>query len=512
MSSLLSSKEIRKGLFFSFLFALPLLPLFFTILRLDYTAYNNSSDTFLYLDIAKNILAGRGPVVSFNVYQYWTGIFYPATAFVHTGFSYILAFLYALSPSITSLILFNIPIVFINLWLIFLIAKKLYKDEMLGVWAALIIASSVSTEITTLRLLTEQVSLLLTLFAVYIFVADEVLSRRKTVIIGLLLAIGIFIRSSSVIYPFAFFLAALWPPAQCQGNRNSKAMPKYKFLQALPYVLLPLCALALYEAGVYLKFHSIYPQYPAAFKNYYLATFGGNGSFTLVNLAEMSKVLFCILRVLIVFALLRAYKVLKAKVVSGGREALLLWLAVLQIAATILFYPYMRIGEFQWTRFLLLPAVCLLLLSMAELKSFCLRFFPRTKKLLFHTILAIVFLSNLYQSALVLEVYWQEARAGIKVGELTALARWVKENTSDQDLIAVSEYIIGGVYLDRPTVILPSYNALNNNKLGVFVNIYKPQVIIFEDTLPIISDLERLGYAEARSDLGKMFEILTLTK
>jgi len=521
---LLSSKEIRRGLFFSFLFTLPLLPLIWTVLSLDYTAYNNSSDTFLYLDIAKNILAGRGPVVSFNVYQYWTGIFYPATVFIHTGFSYILAFLYALSPSISSLILFNFVIVFLNLWLIFLIAIRLYKDRALGVWAALIIASSVSVEITCLRLLTEQASLLATLFAAYIFISDDVTVRRKTITVGLLLSIGIFIRSSSVIYPLAFFAAAL-----CQDARSQDARAKAKPLRvrALPYILWPLCAVALYETVVYFKFHSFFPQYPAAFKNYYLATFSGGGFFVLTNLAEMSKVLFCILRVLIIFAVLRGYKVLK---MSDRKERILLWLAVLQIAATILFYPYMRIGEFQWTRFLLLPVACLLLLAMDELKSFCLRFFSKTalQKLLFHSILAIVFLSNLYQSARVLEVYWKEAKTGIKVRELNAVARWVKENTKEQDLVAVSEYIIGGVYLDRPTVVLPSYKALNDNKLDVFIKIYKPQTIIFENTLPITSELERLGYKKAtsevpgaevrprprmaRSDLDKIFEILTLTK
>jgi hypothetical protein len=530
--------------FLNFIFVLPLLPLIWTVISLDYTAYNNSSDTFLYLDIAKNILAGRGPVVSFNVYQYWTGIFYPATVFIHTGFSYILAFLYALSPSITSLILFNFVIVFFNLWLIFLIAKRLYKDEALGVWAALIIASSVSVEITCLRLLTEQVSLMATLFAAHIFIADGVSARRKAITVGILLSIGIFLRSSSVIYPLAFFAAALCLDARGrdsrgQGVRGLDARLKIKLSAALPYLLWPLCAGALYEAAVYWKFHSFFPQYPAAFKNYYLANFSSGGSFTMINLAEMSKVLFCILRVLIIFAIFRMYKILKANVVSEvsvaneKKQAIFLWLAVLQMAATVLFYPYMRIGEFQWTRFLLFPVVCLLLLAVDELKSFCFRFFPRTRILLFHSILAIVFLSNLYQSARVLEAYWQEAKTGIKVRELTALARWVRENTNDHDLVAVSEYIIGGVYLDRPTVVLPGYNTLTDNKLSVFIKIYKPQTVIFENTLFITLELERLGYKEApsgapgveapgvevqprprivRSDLRKTFEILTLTK
>lgn len=443
-------------------------------------------------------MAGRGLVTSFNVYQYWPGIFYPVLPFIHSGLSLVLAAIYFIFPTVKALIMSNFLVAFLNSYLIFLIAKKLYQDRVIAYWAAFLIAATVSMEITVLRVLTEQFSLLVLLTAVWLFVSDEHLSRKKLNLIGLLLGAGVFIRSASIIYPLAFALALLL------GKREGSGRAKEVFT----IFAWPLAIIAGYELFIYLRFNTFFPQYPEAFKNYYLAvTTGGqffskapvvqpdaavlNMNYFFMNISEMSRVVFCILRALVLFSFFRFFNILKER---NKGELLLFWLFVLQASSTLIFYTYMRIGEFQWTRFLLLPVIALVVFGIKALKDFSQKFFPRAKFFFFHSFLAIVFLSNFYQSYKVVEFYWQEEEKGQKAGELISALDWVKKNTGELDLIAASEYVIGGVYLERPTVALPLYNTLNRKNLADFIGIYKPKAVICEKTLLIGSELEALGY------------------
>lgn len=459
-------------------------------------------------------------MTSFNVYQYWPGIFYPVLPFIHAGLSLVLAAIYLFFPSVKALIMSNFLVAFLNSYLIFLIAKKLYQNRAIAYWAAFLIAATVSMEITVLRILTEQLSLLVILTAIWVFIGDEGLSRKKLNLTGFLLAIGVFIRSASIIYPLAFVLALLL------GKGGSKNKAKEAFL----ILAWPLAIIAGYEFFIYLRFNTFFPQYPQAFKNYYLAvTTGGqffpqtpvvrpvvadlNINYSSVNITEMGRVVFCILRALIIFSFFRFFNILKEK---NRGELLLFWLLVLQVSSTIFFYPYMRIGEFQWTRFLLLPVIALVVFGIKALKDFSQKFFPRAKFFFFHSFLSVIFLSNFYQSYKVVEFYWQEEKKGEKATELTSALGWVKKNTKESDLIAVSEYIIGGVYLERPLVALPLYNALNQKNLEDFMNIYKPRAVICEKTLQIGPELEALGYRRAQNrpkeSLLEIFRALNETK
>ncbi len=491
------------------IFTLPFLPYFLTILFLDYTAYNNSSDTFLYIDIAHNLLKGRGFVTSFNAYQYWAGIYHPALTFVHSGFSLFLAPIYAIFSSVKSLVFSNLFLGLINVLMLYKIALSLYKDKAIAFWASFIFASSVCMEVTILRVLSEQLSLLVTLWAVYFFISERNINRRVILAAGLLLGIGIFIRSSSIIYPVAFILASA-------SDLRFRSLKKGLYI-----AFIPLLMIVFYEAAVYIKYGYFFPEYPQAFKNYFLANFSCGGGFFaampavrpfcssvspgygLKNLADMGLVLFCILRVLIVFVLARIWKLFKSK---DSAELLLFWLGFIQMVSLVLFYPYMRIGEFSWARFLLLPSAFLLVLGIKEFKEFSRVFFPHVKKVLFNCVLSVVFLSNFYQSYKTLEVYWQQDSRVVKVEQLRAIETFLAKNSRDTDLVAVSEYILGGLYLDRPTIALPSHNLLYDNTLDSFLNVYKPAKAVFEKEMGLDAVFLKNGYR--RSDLlpkGSLF-------
>ena len=506
--------ESSKELFFlGLLLLIPFFPYFWTIVRLPYTAYNNSSDTFLYLDIAKNILSGKGGVTSFNVYQYWPGIFYPALPFVQVGLPLVLAALLLVFSTIKALILSQLLLAYLNCFLIFLLVKKIYNERALGYWVALLVASSVSLEITVLRLLTEQLSLFLTLVVLLIFVSKNGDSRRNLGIAAGLLAAGVLVRSASFFYFLAFCLVL--------GLSKETFVSRIK--KIVWFLFCFLTPLILFEFIIYLRYSAFCPQYPQAFKNYYLSTFASGGAFfpglpafrphptkisfitSWDNIKDMAFVLSCILRVLFLFSLFRLFRIFKKR---NREEILLAGLALLQISAVILFYPYMKIGEFQWTRFLLLPVICLAALGTKELKELAWKFLKKTKKIFFHSILAIVFLSNVYQSTKVVEFYWGKDSRYTKAQALSQVAAWVQQNTDKEDLIAVSEYIIGGVYLERPTIILPTYNTLNRKNLRYFLDLYKPKAVIFENTLPIASSLVACGYERATREGERfLFEI-----
>jgi hypothetical protein len=108
----------------------------------------------------------------------------------------------------------------------------------------------------------------------------------------------------------------------------------------------------------------------------------------------------------------------------------------------------------------------------------------------------------------VLKVYWQEERSG-KVKDLNNIAAWVRKNTNGSDLIAASEFIYGGVYLDRPVVALPFYKTLNQENLASFINTYKPRAVILEKNDIYRNALVLLGYRQDdKSFPGSHFMIL----
>ncbi len=497
---------LKEALGLFLILLIPFLPYLATVCKLSYLAYNNSSDTFLYLNIARNFLCGRGLVSSFNVYQYWTGLYYPALPFVHVVYSLFLSVLYFFFPSIQKLIFFNFILAFLNSYLIYRILKKIYHDRAIATWVACLVAAMVSTEITLLRLFTEQLSLLVTLSAVLFFVSKRELSRRDLAFIGLLCGIGFLVRSSAIIYPLCFFFALMLAKKDGLIRRTQ------------PFLLLfwPLFIAGVYGGFIFVRYGVFFPEYPGAFKNYYLATFttGGaffsqtpalrffsgnfSGSYFGINFLNMSKVLFCEAHILILFGLIRMVRLFRQR---QKDELLLCGLVLLPIAGTILIYPYMRVAEFQWTRFLLLPVIFLSALGVKAWRDFTQKFFPRTKKFLFHAVLVIVFASNFYQSCRVLEVYWRKNGQDAKVAAMRALSQWTAQNTKNEDLIAVSLYLIGRVDFDRPTVILPLYKMLTRNNLEKFLALYRPRALIFEKTLPeaLREDLKKNGYDQSPS-------------
>jgi len=355
-------------------------------------------------------------------------------------------------------------------------------------------------EITLLRLLTEQLSLVLMLIALYLFVSKDELKRRDFLTIGIVLTLCFFVRASSIIYPAAFFLAYIF----------SKS--KFRLASFLMF-LLPLAVAGLFALFVFSRYGVLFPQYPKAFDHYYAATFITGGSFFEnvpvirpafnvfqsmigINFNDMQRVLFCILRVLGFFMLLRLPAVFKYR---KKDELVLFILPALIIISTLLLYKNFIVAEFQWTRFLLLPVICFLALGAFGLREISKAFLPKTHKMLFHIIMLVVFASNFYQSWKVLEVYWKKDEAKERVFMLQAVKDWADKNVGKDDQVAVSLFLLGRVYLERPTVILPLYKALNFNNLDKFLSIYKPKALIFENTLSaqFEDNLLKLGYKRA---------------
>ncbi|MFH0877095.1 MAG: glycosyltransferase family 39 protein [Candidatus Omnitrophota bacterium] len=491
-----------ETLLLGFFLVLTFFPLWVTAARLSYIAYNNASDTFLYLDIARNIATGKGFVVSFNGYQYWPGAYHSALAYVHVGLPLFLSVFYPFFKAIEGFILVNAVLAVINCFLIFRLVKRITENKIWAVWVAVLAASTVCMQNTVLRILTEQLSFLVTLAALCVFAAPDRLSRHRILLVGFLLAAGMLIRSSSILLLLAFALAL-----------GLERRPGRERLRDIFFLCLcPLILFVAYQVLVYARTNAFFPEYPRAFKNFYVATWltGGNffpelpvvrpvGSYAAlaklgVNAWEALRVFFCTLRVLFFLALWQFIRIFRQR---DRREMVLLMVAVLPFAAILVFYPYVRLHEFELVRFLLPSVVALLIIGIRGLSDFGQRFLPRTKALFFHAVLFVIFASNYYQSYKVLEIYWhKETRQ--TVGQLEAVPVWLKQNTSSEDLIAAQEVLYGLVYLDRPVVAVPFRNTLSQNNLEAFIRIYKPAVIIYEKVFGMERVLGPLGYAKVQ--------------
>ncbi len=486
-----SKKDLPFYLVLFLFLAAVLLPSFLTAVFLDPAVYNNSSDTFLYLDIARHLQAKEGFLCTFNVYQFWKGIGTPALPFVHAGLSVLLAGALSLGFSLKGLVLGGFVPAVVNGLLVAAIAMRIYRDRGVAFWASVIVVGSICTQIALLRILTEPWSLLVTLLAILIFASREKWDRLSLTGLAGLLFLGFLVRSAAVFYPYVFALVMVTArPGETRSWRHAA------FFAGVYTVLL-----LLWEGFIWWRCGSFFPQYPLAFKNYFLATRLTGGifldrtpallplsqdgcfaSFAGANTRQMFYVLFCVLRALVVPALWAAFVILR----RGSRaEKLLLFLAIAQMAASVGFYPYMMIGEFSWTRFLLLPAACLLILGGMGLRDFCVKFLPRTGKAFFHIVFAVILLANMYQAVRVLDVYWQENRAHAKETSLKAAEEWVLSHTKKDDLIATTEYVVGNIGLERPVVVLPSHKTLSLNNLKDFLRIFSPQILLFESTLPL---------------------------
>ena len=491
-------KEGRDILLLVFLLAVPLAPLLFTVLRLDFIAYNNSSDTFLYLDIARNLIQGRGLVVSFNNYLFWTGTYYPALPFVHCAWPLLLSILWPVLSTLKSLVLCNFVLAIFNAGLVYRLAFRLMKDKPLAYVSALIFVASVSFQMTLLRLLTEQLSLLVTLLALWIWTTGP-LNLRRASAAGLCLAAGFLICSSGFFYPLGF-AAGLFFSAE---DKTDKLRLAAVFLAA------SLGFMALWETVIHSAYGVFYPQYPAAFQNFYLSAFYHGGrlslsipalrpqavsapvSFLGTNVLGVLRALFAMLQLLLIFSLAGTVRILRKERSKLGLTLVLL--AFVQIFSMVCFYPYIKLNDAELVRFLMLPVLAFLIIGLKEFKAFCFWFFRGRGKIFFVAIILIVFWANMRQSLEVLDYYWAESRTE-KARVFKGIAAWVQENTKSGELIAAEEFVFGSVYLERPVVSFLQLKLLDENNLQKFKSIYHPRIIIVEKSAWKDRLLRQAGY------------------
>lgn len=492
-------KTGREYFLLVFLLVLPLVPSLFAVFKLPFIAYNNSSDTFLYLDIAKNLSQGRGFVVSFDNYLFWPGPFYPALPFVHCLWPLALSLLLPLFSSMSSLVLLNFILAVVNGIFVFKIMRDMTRDRVLGYCAAVILMASVCVEITIMRLLTEQLSLLVTLAALRIFTAGPKPTPGRSALTGLCLGLGFLIRSSSFFYPLAFALGLFF-------SRENK---KDKFLFAVILLAVSLGFMGLWEIVIRIAYGVFYPQYPIAFQHFYLSAFIGGGqltagvpvllpfetktavSFLGANILGALRALFAMLQMVIIFSVAGIVRIFWKEREKTGLT--LSFLAIFQASSMVLFYPYIKLNDAELVRFLLVPVLVFLIIGLREFKNFCMVFFSRKGALFFAAMILILFAANMRQSLEVLDYYWKEAKTD-KVRVFESLSAWVKQNTGHEELIAAEEYVYGSVYLDRPTVSFLERKLLNEKNLRSFTSIYRPRAIIIEKSSEKDRLLRQAGY------------------
>jgi hypothetical protein len=89
-----------------------------------------SPDASGYLDMGRNLFSGKGPVISYNLYQFWQGKYYPFLPYTHPIFP-IVAWLILTWGGVRAVIDFNIVLLAVNCVMLYKIVR-LYADYLSG--------------------------------------------------------------------------------------------------------------------------------------------------------------------------------------------------------------------------------------------------------------------------------------------------------------------------------------------------------------------------------------------
>ncbi len=219
-----------------------------------------SPDASLYLDAGRNLVEGRGAIVTYNLYQSWLGKSCSLFTYTHPLFPIVAGFLWKIA-AIKGVILFNIFLLAANSSLLYLI-MRLTAGPGLSLLAALLAGFSANVMCTAIYPWADQLYLVIFFIAVYLYLAG----KADFFMIGAILGAGCLARAAGINNACAFFCAML----MVEGWRDGRWRA---ILGAIAGFILVLGG---YELFCFLRYGEFYPQYrQAGFIDYAAQYFPG---------------------------------------------------------------------------------------------------------------------------------------------------------------------------------------------------------------------------------------------
>lgn len=489
----------KEKTYFLDIFILAFIFLFFFFLNLPF-AFRQflSPDAALYLDVARNIAAGRGAVVSLNQYQFWQGVSYPLWPYTQPLYPLLASLPFKLG-GVSAVIMLNIFLFAGNCCLIYLLVRR-YAGVYGGLSAAVFIGFSYNVVYTAIFPWTEQIFLALVLLAFYLYSAAD---REKgwfthvkcNFLVGVLLGLSCLARAAGIYAGIMFFVAVVCTGGMAKGKRFGFFLLLSGFLAVI----------GSYEIFCLVKYHIFYPAYLAPGVNYnnarrypgafYAAgkTFLHMSAHPVMFLRETAEFFHNLKNLLIFFS--RALFLLAAPLVyfaagAYGRSSVFVRLLFFYGVLNFLFcFIFMENMGLEWLRLLLIGfvamAITALLLIVQEKSILRLVFIPAA-----FLCLIMSATDYFYFRADMLGNFTQELNA--KRTAQAPFYSWVAEHTRSNDIVAV-QFIDEAFWLDRPVVALPLGAMVNEKNIRDFIQIYQPRYILAQDPR-IITFCRGLGF------------------
>lgn len=445
-------------------------------------------DACCYLDIARNIANCKGAITSYNLYQYWPGVYYPALAYTHCLFSIVIAPIYAIFRTVEAVNLFNVFISGINAILLYFLLCRRYKTAV-AFWAALTVSIAPGMQETAMYPWTEQLFILVLLSSISaILYSFEKESTPKIFFSGVIIGVIFLVRAAGTFSVISLIAAAL--VYQLLVKKNIKQW----WVLLSGALLIPVG----YELFCLLQYHVFYPENFKAVNRYMLANSFGGGFYQAVKPVLQSTaanghaamlsdffnhVIYIMTRLpgLTVFILPLGYFVFYRK---NLLEISLFMVVVINIVGHAFNWAVNPIISSDTNRYLLvlviglIPLVFIFLYEILEAlkKQLSAWYSP----VIFGYAVALVFLPFLY-NALTQNLYFSSRAALSEKQKIVALENdvfsWIQKNTNPDDIVA-TDYYQRVFALDRPVVPLPKGKMLTEINFKSYTQIYRPKCVL----------------------------------
>jgi hypothetical protein len=463
------------------------------------------SDCPVYLDIARHISAGEGPILSVNFYQDWAGRSTPAVPYQHIGFAWWIVAVWAINHSVAAVSVANALLSSLSI-LIYYVLCRIFFSRLVSLTSAIVVALSNSLLVTSVLPHAEQLQFLFLLLALLLLWRPR-LPAWAAALAGLLFAANFLVRVASV-YSYA---------ATCAAERRRA------------FYAASLLALGAWELFCWTQYGKFYPQYPEGARVFSVATYYPGGYYSdvppLLRLREDGLGF-------------RARRTLENAPVNLARfyGALVVWsgwaLAALPLLATRLRFARLRAIS-RGSRLFLLQ-------GLAPLFGYCLTFYWLDRLESRYLLWVLPFVLPPFLEAL-LGLRWLAARRVrfAVVGLVLAVAllrgglfmaaepgvpwrlsgvqmprQWayeqVRTHSKPGDIVAINE--LGYMYeLERPAVSLPRGCLMNEKNIRDFLRIYNPSWIVIARIVLFAPEawnpmynrlLEEAGYRQVYSNYG----------
>ncbi len=464
-----------------------------------------SPDASGYLDMGKNLFSGKGAVISFNLYQYWPGKYYPSLPYMQPLYSVLAGLVWALF-GLKAVIGLNIILLAVNC-AVFYMVIRFNADPLTSLLLALFIGFSKNFVFTAIFPWTEQLHLLFLLTAIFIYLKWE----RSAVAIGMLFGLSYLVRvaGSYNIVAFGMALVAL------KGFSKAAVKEYIKMTTGFLLIFVP------YELFCYLKYKAFYAEYLTAARIYRAAEVFP-GAFYKKGVPVLNMPAFKIdaktlsLNAYVHFMdYVAAFRHIKFALVLVPvyviydllkRKGALYVIFFFQGAGVMFFYiaSLAWLPEIESVRYSLIPIMMLGSAGFLYAREILGTFFPEKLKKSFPALFLIVLACFVFveiRDYLPFRSYYMNSYRKEYGGYRQArdeMYAWIKANTGRDDLIA-SHLLADPCLFERPVVSLPSGKAVNDKNVKDFLGIYAPAyVLTMEANKGFIDFLMNIGFTDAK--------------